>query len=110
MFGGDPMKRSLSNQITTQMLIVSLPNRLGAATLYLISLLCGHLPYWLGVISTLSSVGTYSFLALGLIELVLLHNFNLYKFSISSGINDDFFSRFLLMTNLFLAYGTQIAR
>ena len=48
IFGGDVMKRSISNQITTQMSMAYLIHSLTASVLHISSLLYGPYPYWLG--------------------------------------------------------------
>ena len=110
MFGGDVMKRSISNQITTQMSMAYLIHSLSASTLHISSLLFGPYPYWLGVTILMSTGGLCAFLSLSQSQIILFWNFKLYKFAIFCGINEDFFSRFLLLTNLTLAYGTQFGR
>ena len=109
-FGGDPMKRSMSNQITSHISSIYLINSLSGATLFSISVIFGHYPYWLGVAIAMSTVGTLSFILLGLSLILIFKNLRLYKFSFASGLNDDFFSHFFLFTNLILSYGTQIYR
>ena len=105
------MKRSMANQVTSHMSIVYLINSLSFSTLYVSRFIfAGHYPYWLAVSIAMSSTGTFTFILLGLSLIITFKNLRLYKFAIASGLNDDFFSYFFLMTNLILSYGTQVCR
>ena len=109
-FGGDPMKRSISNQIISQISDVYLINSLSGGTLFVSSIILGQYPYWLGVTIVMSGVGTLSFVLLGLSLTLIFKNLRLYKFSIAAGLNDDFFSHYFLVVNLILSFGTQICK
>ena len=110
MYGGDVMKRSISNQITTQMSMAYLLHSLSASILHISSLLFGPYPYWLGVTILMSTGGLCAFLSLSQSQIIIFWNFKLHKFAIFCGLNEDFFSWFFLLTNLILAYGTQFGR
>ena len=109
-FGGDPLKRSISNQITSHMSIVYLIIGLSSSTLHVSSFIFGQYPYWLGVTIAMCEWGTFTFILIGLSIILIFRNLYLYKFAIASGFNDDFFSHYFLMFNLILSFGSQISR
>ena len=109
-FGGDPMKRSISNQIISQMSVFYLIIGLSSSTLHISSFIFGQYPYWLGVTIAMCGLGTFTFISLGLSIILIFKNLYLYKFSIASGFNDDFYSQFFLMFNLILSFENQISR
>ena len=65
---------------------------------------------YIGILALMSVGGTAAFLMLCLCQIIHIWNIKLYKFSLLSVTNEDFFSRFLLLNNFFLAFGTQIGR
>ena len=55
-------------------------------------------------------LGTFTFILMSKTLLIVIRNLKLYKNSIASGMNEDFFSQFFLMVNLIFAYGTPVGR
>ena len=56
------------------------------------------------------SLGTFTFILMSQTLLIVIRNLKLYKNSIASGMNEDFFSQFFLMVNLIFSYGTPGSR
>ena len=56
------------------------------------------------------SLGTFTFIVMSQSLLIIIRNLKLYKNSIASGMNEDFFSQFFLMVNLIFSYGTPGSR
>lgn len=99
-FGGDPKKRSIKNQILAQICVWFLIVSIFAKPLYVWSILIG--PIWpkLAQICVFLLNCNGVIILLGLTEILLLQSLMLFRFSLSMGLDEGFFSKFVLLWNV----------
>ena len=109
-YGGDPMKRSLKNQIMVQIWYTGIVSNNICSPLITWRLIVGPLNPNIAAIQCLFANFYRSWMFLSWTETIIIKALQLYKFSYMNGVNEDFMARFFLVGNIGLLFLCHISR
>ena len=108
-FGGDPMKRSIINQIISLMCCCLLVNSLISQPLAAYSIIIGPISQFLAKFCLFDGGSFQGIVLLGLAEIVIIQNLMLFNLSFVSRFDESFFGKFIVMWNLGFVSGSYLA-
>ena len=98
-FGGDPQKRSLTNQLTSHAAIFVLFWMNATLLTHFLRALFGCLPFWLGYSVIWIRRFCFTTCLMYIVEILGFKLLLLISFSTMSGLNENFYSVFLILFN-----------
>ena len=109
-YGGDPMKRSLKNQIMVQIWYSGIVSNNICSPLITWRLIFGPLNPHIAAIECVFANFYRSWMFLSWTETIIIKALQLCKFSYMNGVNEDFMARFFLVGNIGLLLLCHISR
>ena len=109
-YGGDPMKRSLKNQIMVQIWYTGIVSNNICSPLITWRLIFGPLNSDIAAVQCLFANFYISWLFLCWTETIIIKALMLFKFSYMNGVNEDFIARFFLFGNIGFLFMCHISR
>ena len=109
-YGGDPMKRSLKNQIMVQIWYTGIVSNNICSPLITWRLIFGPLNPHIAAIQCVFANFYRSWMFLSWTETIIIKALQLCKFSYMNGVNEDFMARFFLVGNIGLLLLCHISR